>query len=501
MSTRSSKKVLLIVVDALASDVIRPAMQSGVLPTFSALADAGQVTDSTAIFPSITPAATASIATGTYPAQHGIAGAYWWNEEHNTISFFGADLWVIFNQGPKKYFQDFMVTLNEKHLNVDPIFQSIEREGCSAAVINFMWFRGDSRHEVSAPFLINLLAGEGIPDTVAGPKYLALADFVPLKVAGCDEPFSANAGLMKRHGFHDEFTAKYLFHLLDSPEVPDFTLAYFPNNDFESHKQGPVSALSTVKEVDAVLAELIEQHGGLESFLQQFSIVITGDHSQSLTLDDPADRDIVLDELLPGFQQATPGKPWEDGDEILICPNLRAAQVYASDHMPKASWDRLLKDLLQEPRIDQIILQQQESDAVTFIVKTADRGECRFRSSDQGVGDCYGNMWQIEGNPAAIDATIDGDEVCYGDYPNALERIANGFSDKSASVWITAKLGHEFRIAETHTHAGGSHGSLHVLDSTSPLIAAGLPEGIRLPQNARTIDVAPLCRRALFSSE
>lgn len=69
-------KVLLVVIDAATPHVVCPAIRTGRLPTLQRLADAGTLHEaSVSIFPSITPAATTSIITGAYPAEHGIAGA------------------------------------------------------------------------------------------------------------------------------------------------------------------------------------------------------------------------------------------------------------------------------------------------------------------------------------------------------------------------------------------------------------------------------------------
>lgn len=494
---KSRKKVLLVVIDALAADVVQPAIASEQLPTFAALAQHGGMTTSTAIFPSITPAATASIVTGVYPKEHGIAGAYWWDDEQNSVAYFGADLWLFLNEGPGKYFRDFIVNLNERHLKADPIFQSIERDGLIGAVINFMWFRGDQRHSVNAPFLLSLLSGGNIPEHVFGPTHLALADFVPLKLPNHEEPFVTAGGFGQRYGFYDDCTADSLKKLFgcDSVDIPDFTLAYFPNNDFVSHDEGPMAALATVQKVDQHLADLFTQRGGVDAFLEEFAVVICGDHSQSRTLDDDEARDVNLDDLLASFKQATAGQPWADDDQLFVCPNLRAAQIYVHEELPEARHRHLVDDLLAESRIDQVILRNPDG---SFSVHTADRGSLSIRHGGD-VLDAYGNRWTVDGDLTAIDARLEDDRIEYGDYPNALERICNGFADGSASLWVTARLGHEFRIAETHTHPGGSHGSLHRLDSTSPLIAAGLPEDVSLPPNARTIDIAPLCRKVLQS--
>ena len=65
-------------------------------------------------------------------------------------------------------------------------------------------------------------------------------------------------------------------------------------------------------------------------------------------------------------------------------------------------------------------------------------------------------------------------------------------------LWATSHPGYEFCLESTHIHAGGgSHGSLHVLDSVSPLWVAGPPEGLAIPNQARAVDVVPICLDAL----
>ncbi|HBJ35797.1 MAG TPA: hypothetical protein DDZ51_13835, partial [Planctomycetaceae bacterium] len=74
------RKTLLVVIDALASRVVRPALEAGRLPTMQRLSEAGAVDwRCTAIFPSITPAATAALVTGEHPCATGINGAYFYD--------------------------------------------------------------------------------------------------------------------------------------------------------------------------------------------------------------------------------------------------------------------------------------------------------------------------------------------------------------------------------------------------------------------------------------
>lgn len=498
----SSKKVLLVVIDALASETVVPAMRAGRLPTLSRLADAGQLRDCTAVFPSITPAATASIATGCYPCQHGIAGAYWWDAENNSAAFFGADLWVILNKGPGEYFQNFMVKLNEKYLKADPIFQEAERYDKSCAVINFMWFRGNTDHAVNAPWLVQMVANSDIPETVHGPATLALADFVRPYMPGSDTPVNiSSSGMSQRYGFYDDITARYLKQLLSSTPFPDLTVAYFPNNDFDSHEVGPDKALPAVEGVDQHLAEFFQEHGGVEEFLQQNVVMVCGDHSQSHTHAHPGERDIQLEHVLNQFSINKAGTPWTDGSEVLPCPNLRAAQIYLHPSMTHTRRQRLVERLLQEDRVDQVLLRDSTGSKDVFHVMTADRGQLRFVRAtphDRIDGrDDYGNAWSWTGALETIDAEVIDGRLHYGDYPNALERVACGFADNSASLWLTARLGCEFKTPETNTSAGGSHGSLHRLDSVSPLIVAGAPDTVSIPDAPRTVDIVPICRQIL----
>ena len=82
--------------------------------------------------------------------------------------------------------------------------------------------------------------------------------------------------------------------------------------------------------------------------------------------------------------------------------------------------------------------------------------------------------------------------VRFPHYPNAFERVCTSFFPESGALWATAKPGAEFRLPRTTTHPGGSHGALHQLDSTAPLIYGGLPDDVTVPEHVRTVDVVPL---------
>lgn len=503
------KKVILMVVDALASRVVLPALENNSLPNLSRLTSESETQiapESIAVFPSITPAATASIVTGRYPAEHGIAGAFWLDEDQNDVAYYGDDFWVILNEGFSNFFEDFLVRLNGDRLQAATAFEIIENSDRTAGCLNYLWFRGLERHQVKVPFLIRLLPWISRKHAVMGPKTLSLGDFVSDNLNIDPAPHNSDAkrdsGVFRRYGFEDRTTSAELIELLRAGSMPDFTLAYFPDNDYESHASGAEKAFPVLEAFDQTLGELIKVCGGVEPLLSEYALVITGDHSQS-DLVEGDETGVSLDELLEEMAIATPGEPWSDGDEIMICPNMRAAQIYF--HGKDSGTKRKVEELLlSDGRVDQVISRSPgaEDHDEEFHVSTADRGSLRFWRNDESSAmgiDRFGNAWSWEGSLEAIDAHHSPAEkrVRFGDYPNAMERISTGFGKQTGEVWVTAKLGYEFRMAEVSEHPHGSHGSLHGLDSISPLVVCGAPSGFTLPNQTRAIDVLPICLELL----
>jgi hypothetical protein len=498
------KKVLFIVIDALASRIVDAAVSEGRLPTFARLIRAGVLrSECIAVFPSITPAATCSLATGCYPREHGIAGAHWFDADREEVAYFGADLWAILNRGVDRYLLDFQQGLNEERLRAPTIFEQIERQGTLRdAVINLLWFRGTFEHTVSLPLPFQLAPVDG-DMRMRGPKLMFMGDFVNSPL-GDGQQIKARGGMLRRYGFHDETTADYLLQLAELEGLPDFTLAYFPNNDFDSHKQGPAEAEPTLEQIDRYLKQLADLHGGLERFLEEYVVVITGDHGQS-NLESAGAAAIELDEELADFQLVKAGMPWQEGDELMICPNLRAAQIYIRKGVV-SRWREVVERLLECPGIDQVVWcgdanGLSDSPIAEFHVATAERGWLRFHPSGDDVPmgiDDYDAGWIWEGDATALDLGVEGDgRLQWGGYPNAFERIATAFFEKTGSLWVTARVGREFCLPETACNAHGSHGSLQRLDSVSPLIVAGAPAAVAIPEHPRSVDIAPLCLQLL----
>ena len=455
---------------------------------------------SVTIFPSITPAATTSIVTGAYPAEHGIAGASWYDEARREVAYYGDDFWLIARRGFGAFLRDFLVRLNGDRLEAPTLFELVERTGRPAACLNYLVHRGLVRHEVNVPLLMTLLPGVPFTETVDGPQVLCLGDFVtsrPLKRKAPDR-----GGLLHRFGMDDSATSELLVELVADRAMPDFTVAYFADNDYRSHAVGPYSALPAIESVDATFGAVFDAAGGFDRFMDDTCVIVTSDHGHSEILPTQDDAAIRLHAVLGDFKQADLGREWRSGDEIMICPNMRAAQIYVRDSSPDVV-ERLARTALFEPRIDLVLwkrgLTEPGADGYTV---TGPRGRLTFwrtdrRGGDASAADGFGTVWAWRGDLNVVPMERDGATLESLEYPNAFERIAGALDAKnSGEVWMTARPGCEFEVQGESVHTGGgSHGALHALDSLCPVIAAGLPR--RLPRLMRSVDIAPLCLEAL----
>jgi hypothetical protein len=495
-------KVLLVVVDAATPHVVCPAIRTGRLPTLHHLLQAGTMHESSvSIFPSITPAATTSIITGAYPAEHGIAGASWFDEQRQEVAYYGDDFWIIAREGFGDFIRDFLLRLNGDRLRAPTLFEMVERNGRSAACLNYLVYRGMHPHHVRIPGMLAALPGVPLSETVEGPSLLCLGDFVGSPVVH-GHKLREKAGLLHRFGMDDASTGSMLRDLFEAG-LPDFTIAYFADNDYRSHEVGPFNALYVLERIDEMLATAFDAGGGIDRVLEDTCIVLTSDHGHCDVLADETRAAIRLDQLLAGFRQARLGGAWRGKDEIMICPNMRAAQVYVRQPTPDVI-QAVARDALSDARVDQVICRAHRTmpGADGYIVMSR-RGQMHItrgtHASDGAKLDGFGRAWTCNGETDALDVHVDGDSFVFGDYPNAFERIGGVLDlDQSGEVWITAAPGCEFQVPGNKAHIGGaSHGALHALDSHSPVLVAGGPVRSRLPLQLRCVDIAPLCMQLL----
>ncbi len=527
------KKVLLFVIDAFASNVFCSALNQGLLPNFKRLVDAGTVDDqSTAVFPSNTHCALSSLATGTYPNRHGVPGGYGFDVDGDHIVYYSGDFWTNRKEEVGECFTELLARLHQKRLKMPTIFEVIERTGAKAACINHLVHRGDVPHEVNTPLLANLQPGGRNSNRVMGPSLLFLGDLVHTDLSDEENLLAKKAGLLRRYGLDDENSANILLHLAKERALPDFTLAYFMDNDYSSHKAGPANAQPILERLDRWLGALFESYGGMDALLEGFAVVITGAHAQSDVASNTQEAIIDVRSLLPDFQLSALGQQDQSTEAVVACPNMRALQLYFAK--PEAvDFEAVAHTILADERVDQVLwcakwqqgAEQQEGQSTGnstskspsaqrptsknstamqkgYMVLTKKRGKLRFWPSDElawltpnHARDVWGQRWQWEGDLCALDMECYRRKLRYGDYPNAFERSACALACESGGhMWVTAFPGAEFQLDSSLTHVGGSsHGSLHRLDSTMPLVIAGAPRRFTRPESSRTVDVLPIC--------
>jgi hypothetical protein len=164
--------------------------------------------------------------------------------------------------------------------------------------------------------------------------------------------------------------------------------------------------------VDAALGQAFDAAGGFERFIRDTTVIVTSDHGHCEILPDHDRAAIALDRLLGEFQLADL-TGWREGDEILICPNMRAAQIYLR-RSSGVLIDRVARTLLSDRRIDLVMWHSGLLPGSTGgYVVASQRGRLEFWRDEDGRGprDAFGTAWRWRGEPTALELEHDADFV------------------------------------------------------------------------------------------
>jgi hypothetical protein len=121
-------------------------------------------------------------------------------------------------------------------------------------------------------------------------------------------------------------------------------------------------------------------------------------------------------------------------------------------------------------------------------------GELAFKPGAD-VTDERGRGWSVEGDLQTLRAEISGGVLRSEHYPDALARVWAALSCRtSGDVLLSAEPNYEFPDWGGRAHVrGGSHGSLHRLDSHGALLFCGVQAPPERANGAWSIaDVAPM---------
>ena len=363
------------------------------------------------------------------------------------------------------------------------MFETLDDADVRTAGTTYLIYRGRYPHDVSnETALARIVTSTLFRRTIDGPRELFYADLYASRRTGC-------RGQLGMPGIRDQHTGCVGAYLVEH-DLFDFMLFSLPDNDAWSHKNGPHAQVTSIAAADRQLERLMHAAGGPDEFLDQYSVIVTSDHSQA-----PVEERIRLDRAFDEFDVATRSAARSVNAEVALSPAQRAAMIYALD----------------EERHDELVARSVEAacglDGVDLALWLAGpgqgeavirsrRGELHFAPGDQ-VEDERGNGWDVEGDLAAVRAEIQDGRFLCSEYPNALERIWSALNCPTAGdVPLSASPGYEFVDWGGADHVGGgSHGSLHRTDSLGALLWCGTgPASASVHGRWSLRDVAPMVR-------
>jgi hypothetical protein len=195
-------------------------------------------------------------------------------------------------------------------------------------------------------------------------------------------------------------------------------------------------------------------------------VIVCSDHSQS-----QVEQEI---DLFTAFEE------WEvlpasgTGEaEIALCPSSRSAQVYLLEPRRRQRAIKRVEDrLLEVEGVDLVLSLTDHPDGEARV--RSERGELRFAPRGD-LSDARGERWSIEGDLEVLALRVEDEQIKDPLYPDALARAWSALRcSTTGDVLVSAAPGFEFLDwGRAHHVGGGSHGSLHAVDSHGSLIWCG----------------------------
>jgi predicted AlkP superfamily pyrophosphatase or phosphodiesterase len=478
-----SKKLVLVVIDALKPAMLERAIATGRAPALKRIRDEGvYVDDCVAVFPSVTPVCAATITTGVGPDAHHIPSMNWYHREEARYVEYGSSFSASRQFGVLRSLTDTVYRMNAEHLShdIETVFETLDDADVRTAGTTYLIYRGRHEHEVSnETALARIVTSTLFRRTIEGPLELFYADLYASRKTGC-------RGQLGMPGIRDQHTGCVGAYLVEH-DLFDFLLFSLPDNDAWSHRNGPHAQVTSIAGADRQLERLMHAAGGPDAFLEDHAVIVTSDHSQAAV-----EERIDLNRAFAGFSIATQSASRSIGAEVALSPAQRSAMVYALDEDRRDQViDRSISTVEELEGID-LVLWLDDGEAVA----RGQRGELRFAPGND-VEDSRGQRWNVEGELATLDAEVRDSRFVSTEYPNALERIWTALACPTAGdVLLSAAPGYEFVDWGGADHVGGgSHGSLHRSDSMGALLWCGTgPDSRDAHEQWSLLDVAPMVR-------
>jgi hypothetical protein len=474
------RKLVLVVVDSLRTDMLLRCVAEGTAPMFSALLDRGDlVGDCVSTFPSVTPVASAEMTTGRRPDEHGISGVNWFHRVERRYVEYGSSFEATRALGLIRSLYDIVYEMNLSHLSsrVTTVFERLAPLGVRTACTPFLIYRGPTRHEVGVEGVLRRVAvAASFRHAVWGPDELFFGELYASRRVPCRPTLA-------RPGVRDPYSA-CVARELARDDAYDFLLFSLPDNDHHSHRFGPGATTDSIARADRCLGELIEACGGIEAFCEHHAVIVCADHAQTRV----AEALPLVEALDSRWRVLRPSGERDAPAELAVSPCARAGSVYVLSEGDRgrrthAGARRLLAGLEGVDLVAWLVdgdghpLMRSETgpELATEAVVERDGRELRFRPGTHSR-DLRGARWDLDGDPAVLDLRERDGALASDAYPDALARLWAALAARQAGdLVVSLAPGWECVDWGGASHAGGgSHGSLAAGDSVGPLLACGL---------------------------
>jgi hypothetical protein len=481
-SSSSSKKLVLVVIDALKPAMLDRAIAAGRAPALARVAEQGvYVKDCVAAFPSVTPVCAATITTGVGPDQHWIPSMNWYHREEARYVEYGSSFSASRQFGVLRSLTDTVYRMNAEHLSreVETVFELLDDVDVRTAGTTYLIYRGRHQHEVAnETALARIVTSTLFRRTIEGPRELFYADLYATRKTGC-------RGQLGMPGIRDQHTGCVGAYLVEH-DLFDFLLFSLPDNDAWSHKNGPHAQVTSIAAADRQIERLMHAAGGPDAFFEDYAMIVCSDHSQA-----PVEDRIRLDEAFAEFDVATPSPARSIGAEIALSPAQRSAMIYVLDYDRRAQvLERAVAAARATRGVDLVLWLTDSGEAVV----QSPHGELRFAPGGE-LDDAGGRNWSVEGDPAVLAAQLDDGRFQSHEYPDALARIWSALHcPRAGDVLLSAAPSFEFVDWGGADHVGGgSHGSLHRSDSLGALLWCGTgPSSADVREQWSLQDIVPI---------
>ena len=496
------KKLVLTYVDSLRTDMLLRAIEEGRAPTFGALVERGVlIPDCVSSFPSVTPVASAEIATGVGADRHWISGMNWYHRLERRYVEYGSSLEATRAFGVFRALYDLVYNMNLAHLSpeVETVFESLDDAGERTACTPFLIYRGRHRHEVSLEGLLKRAVDVTklkFHHHTWGPADLFYGDLY----ASRDVPCKSTSIPGNRDGYAACCGAELL-----REDLYDFFLLSLPDNDNYSHHHGPEATVESIAKADAAFATYADAAGGLDEFLAGHALILLADHSQS-----DVHRGLPLAELLAAeWSVLQPSEERPEQAQLAVSPTGRAAHVYL---LPGEGTRAEPLDVAARLGVTEgvdLVCRLEGEDGLPLRREgpgmppgdewaVVERGEAALRFRPGGeVADLRGGSWELEGELEALAAAVEDGRLRSETYPDPLARVWSALTAPHAGDFVLS-LAPGFEAVDWGgvSHAGGgSHGALHADDSLGPLLFVGCgPDSADEREQWTLRDVAPIVR-------